>query len=405
MSNHSTHAGNMTSAERKLVGFDNFKRSNPKSDKFEMHCFHHVEFYCSDSTNVSRRFSYALGMPIVASSNAASGNYSYASTVMKSNSLCFVFTAPYGMSFSQKRSDESSPPHPGYDVENAHNFVRGKCELLYCKRDEIILLIESSCINLSIDHGLAVRAIAIRVADASEAFEISTSNGAIGVLPPQSLTDKSTGATMVISEIKMFGDVVIRWLSGSFSGPMLPNYKPTEVANGAHDSNFGILRLDHSVSNVPNLFDAVDYLIGATGMHEFAEFASEDIGTLDSGLNSMVVANNNEMVLLPINEPTFGTKRQSQIQTYLDHNGGAGLQHLALLSGDIFATVRQMKIRSDANSPAGFGGGFEFMPAPSADYYTRAATRIGEKVLSEMQWKELQELGILADKDDQVSFR
>jgi hypothetical protein len=28
----------------------------------------------------------------------------------------------------------------------------------------------------------------------------------------------------------------------------------------------------------------------------------------------MVLANNNELVLLPINEPTFGTKRKSQIQ-------------------------------------------------------------------------------------------
>ena len=240
------------------------------------------------------------------------------------------------------------------------------------------------------------------MADASEAYKISTKNGAIGVLEPQSLTDKANGDTMVISEIKMFGDVVIRWLSGSYSGPMLPNYRLTEAVNGVHDSNFGILRLDHSVSNVPNLFDAVDYLVEATGMHEFAEFASEDIGTLDSGLNSMVIANNNEMVLLPINEPTFGTKRQSQIQTFLDHNGGAGLQHLALLSEDIFATVRQMKIRGDVHSPAGFGGGFEFMPAPSADYYTRAVQKIGENILSEVQWKELQELGILADKDDQV---
>jgi hypothetical protein len=28
----------------------------------------------------------------------------------------------------------------------------------------------------------------------------------------------------------------------------------------------------------------------------------------------MVLANNNELVLLPINEPTYGTKRKSQIQ-------------------------------------------------------------------------------------------
>lgn len=29
----------------------------------------------------------------------------------------------------------------------------------------------------------------------------------------------------------------------------------------------------------------------------------------------MVMANNNEYVLMPLNEPTFGTKRKSQIQT------------------------------------------------------------------------------------------
>lgn len=42
------------------------------------------------------------------------------------------------------------------------------------------------------------------------------------------------------------------------------------------------------------------------------------------GLNSMVLASNSEAVLLPVNEPTYGTKRKSQIQTYLEQNGGAG---------------------------------------------------------------------------------
>ena len=41
---------------------------------------------------------------------------------------------------------------------------------------------------------------------------------------------------------------------------------------------------------------------------------------MDSGLNSAVLANNNEMILFPVNEPTFGTKRKSQIQTYLEQN-------------------------------------------------------------------------------------
>lgn len=47
---------------------------------------------------------------------------------------------------------------------------------------------------------------------------------------------------------------------------------------------------------------------------------AEDVGTVDSGLNSMVLANNAENVLLPVNEPTTGTKRKSQIQTYLEQN-------------------------------------------------------------------------------------
>ncbi|KAG3010304.1 hypothetical protein PC121_g25297, partial [Phytophthora cactorum] len=35
----------------------------------------------------------------------------------------------------------------------------------------------------------------------------------------------------------------------------------------------------------------------------------------------------NQVVLLPVNDPTFGTKCKSQIQTYVEQNVGAGLQH------------------------------------------------------------------------------
>lgn len=38
--------------ERKLVGFENFVRHNPLSDKFDVKRFHHVEFWCSVSANI-----------------------------------------------------------------------------------------------------------------------------------------------------------------------------------------------------------------------------------------------------------------------------------------------------------------------------------------------------------------
>ena len=47
------------------------------------------------------------------------------------------------------------------------------------------------------------------------------------------------------------------------------------------------------------------------GFHEFAEFTADDVGTANSGLNSTALANNNEEVITPINEPTYGTKRKS----------------------------------------------------------------------------------------------
>lgn len=59
--------------ERKLVGFHNFVRHNPYSDKFVVQKFHHVEFYCSDATNTSRRFTWGLGMHEVAKSDLSTG--------------------------------------------------------------------------------------------------------------------------------------------------------------------------------------------------------------------------------------------------------------------------------------------------------------------------------------------
>lgn len=81
------------------------------------------------------------------------------------------------------------------------------------------------------------------------------------------------------------------------------------------------------------LIPAVDYLANALGFHEFAEFVADDVGTLDSGLNSMVLASNNEMVLLPVNEPTFGTKRKSQIQNFLEQNEVRPARRVFLASG------------------------------------------------------------------------
>ena len=114
---------------------------------------------------------------------------------------------------------------------------------------------------------------------------------------------------------------------------------------------------------------------------------------VDSGLNSVVLASDSEAVLLPLNEPTEG-KRKSQIQTYLEQNEGPGLQHIAIKTDDIFETITKMRHAED-----NFGG-FELMVRPSDEYYRDLPSRLGNK-LSLDQYERLEELGILADADEE----
>lgn len=349
-----------------LVGFGRFQRHNPMTERFKVLRFHHVEFWCGDATNTWKRFGWGLGMHLVAKSDQTTGNQAYASYVLRSHQLVMAFTAPYSSKTDQAGS---RAPHPGYDPAEARRFTAAH-------------------------GGLAVRAVGVQVADADASFRTSVAHGAVPVLPPHRLQDRS--GAMVIAEVKLYGDVVLRYVStedgadaDSFAGAFLPNYEAVESV----PVSYGLRRLDHAVGNVHSLLKAVKYVAGFTGFHEFAEFTAEDVGTADSGLNSVVLASDNEAVLLPLNEPTFGTRRKSQIQTFLEHNEGPGLQHLALSCDDIFATLKEMQVRSAL-------GGFEFMPKPPATYYRNLPARVGG-ALSPAQMKQCEELGVLVDKDDQ----
>ncbi|KAG4964446.1 4-hydroxyphenylpyruvate dioxygenase [Glycine max] len=356
----------------KLVGFKNFVRTNPKSDRFQVNRFHHIEFWCTDATNASRRFSWGLGMPIVAKSDLSTGNQIHASYLLRSGDLSFLFSAPYSPSLSAGSSAASSASIPSFDA--------------------------ATCLAFAAKHGFGVRAIALEVADAEAAFSASVAKGAEPASPPV-LVDDRTG----FAEVRLYGDVVLRYVSYKDAAPQaphadssrwfLPGFEAAASSSSFPELDYGIRRLDHAVGNVPELAPAVRYLKGFSGFHEFAEFTAEDVGTSESGLNSVVLANNSETVLLPLNEPVYGTKRKSQIETYLEHNEGAGVQHLALVTHDIFTTLREMRKRS-------FLGGFEFMPSPPPTYYANLHNRAAD-VLTVDQIKQCEELGILVDRDDQ----
>jgi 4-hydroxyphenylpyruvate dioxygenase len=341
----------------RLVGNGRFVRSNPRTDRFHALAFHHVELWCSDAASAAGRFSFGLGAPLAARCDLSTGNSAHASLLLRSGSLAFLFTAPYA-----RGVDAATASLPSFPADAARRFAA--------------------------DHGLAVRAVAVRVADAEDAFRASVAAGARPAFEPAEL-----GLGFRLAEVELYGDVVLRYVSYPDDDKDLPFLPGFEDVTGPGALDYGLRRFDHIVGNVPELAPVAAYISGFTGFHEFAEFTAEDVGTAESGLNSMVLANNSETVLLPLNEPLHGTKRRSQIQTYLDHHGGPGVQHMALSSDDVFRTLREMRARSAM-------GGFEFLPPPPPNYYDGVRRRAGD-VLSEAQIKECQELGVLVDRDDQ----
>ena len=129
----------------------------------------------------------------------------------------------------------------------------------------------------------------------------------------------------------------------------------------------------------------VQYYADVMGFRNMLSFSDSDISTEYSALMSKVMANGNERIKFPINEPAEG-KKKSQIEEYLEFYRGAGVQHIALATDDILSTVRELRRR-----------GVAFLHVPDT-YYDRDVLfdRVGE--INE-NVEDLEELGILVDRD------
>jgi 4-hydroxyphenylpyruvate dioxygenase len=129
----------------------------------------------------------------------------------------------------------------------------------------------------------------------------------------------------------------------------------------------------------------VEFYRKILGFSQLVSFDDKDISTEYSALMSKVVQNGTGRIKFPINEPAKG-KRKSQIDEYLQYYGGPGVQHIALMTGDIVKTVRAMR----ANDVS-------FLRVPTT-YYDTLLDRVGP---IRENLEELAELGILVDKDDE----
>jgi 4-hydroxyphenylpyruvate dioxygenase len=150
------------------------------------------------------------------------------------------------------------------------------------------------------------------------------------------------------------------------------------------DPQITITGIDHLVLNVP-----VGELDLATtwyqNVFDFQVQQTFDIQTQRSGLTSKALVSDCGNIRFNINEPS---SNNSQIQDFLDRHHGAGIQHIALQTNDIFTTIDRMQ--------------HQHLPFLAIDptYYDQVkikAETVPNLAVTTDEWPQLAQLQILAD--------
>jgi 4-hydroxyphenylpyruvate dioxygenase len=230
-----------------------------------------------------------------------------------------------------------------------------------------------------------VKVLALRVEDATDAWKQTTNRGAKSYMEPKKSTDDN--GEMIQSGIHVYGDVVHLFIERkNYNGVFMPGYRKWEKPD-FKTKETGLLYVDHCVGNVGwnQMNPWVKFYEDVMGFRNILTFDDKDISTEYSALMSKVMSNGNGFVKFPINEPAEG-KKKSQVEEYLEFYDGEGVQHIAMATNDIVATVRELVSR-----------GVEFLHVPS-NYYDDLLDRVGH---IDEDLEPLKELGILVDRDDE----
>ncbi|MGH7662415.1 MAG: 4-hydroxyphenylpyruvate dioxygenase [Vulcanimicrobiaceae bacterium] len=302
--------------------------------------FDHLEFYVGNALQAAYYYCAAFGFEVVAYGGPETGLPDRASYVLRQNALYFVLTE--GL-----RTDTDIAAH-----------VRA--------------------------HGDGIRDVALTVRDARAAWEAAVAAGAKSVAAPSESLDDA--GSVITASIGTYGDVVHTFVQRSgYRGPFMPRYDAlTLPVRAAHP--VGLSHIDHCVGNVGwgEMERWVEYYRHVFGFSQLVSFDERDISTEYTALRSKVMTDPQGVVKFPINEPAEGRKK-SQIEEYLDFYGGPGVQHVAIATNDIVATVRALR-----------ANGVELLETPGS-YYDELEARIGR---IEEATPVLRELGILVDRDN-----
>jgi 4-hydroxyphenylpyruvate dioxygenase len=325
----------METAIRKAPG-----NNQEQNDFLPLQGTDYVEFYVGNARQAAHYYKTAFGFQSLAYCGPETGVKEKASYVVRQNKITFVLTTPI-------KNDSEIATHVS-------------------------------------KHGDGVKVLALKVEDATSAWEETTNRGGKSYMEPTVMKDEN--GVLVMSGIYTYGDTVHLFIERkNYSGVFMPGYRKWE--SSYNPTSTGLLYVDHCVGNVGwnQMNRWVDFYEKVMGFRNILSFDDADISTEYSALMSKVMSNGNGYVKFPINEPAEG-KKKSQVEEYLEFYNGEGVQHVAIATNNIIDTVTQLSER-----------GVEFLKIPES-YYATVLARVGH---IDEDLKPLSELGILIDRDNE----
>ncbi|XP_030074178.1 4-hydroxyphenylpyruvate dioxygenase-like [Microcaecilia unicolor] len=242
-----------------------------------------------------------------------------------------------------------------------------------------------------VKHGDGVKDVAFEVEDCDFIVQKARERGAVIIKEPWIEEDKYGKVKLAV--VQTYGDTTHTLVEkADYKGLFLPGYEaplfkdPLLPKLPCSKLNF----IDHVVGNQADdeMLPVVEWYQKNLLFHRFWSVDDKQVHTEFSSLRSTVLANYEETIKMPINEPAPG-KRISQVQEYVDYYGGPGIQHVGLNTSDIISAITNLKER-----------GMEFM-AVSPKYYRMLREKLKTaKIQIKEDLNKIEELNILVDYDE-----
>lgn len=204
-------------------------------------------------------------------------------------------------------------------------------------------------------HGPSACAMAFRVKDAAKAYERLIAGGA------KPFRNQVGPMELNIPAIEGIGGSVIYLVDRYGTRSIYDvDFIPTDPAKGFEHDGANLAEIDHVTHNVHR--GNMDHWAGFyEKLFNFRQVRYFDIEGKLTGLKSRAMTSPDGKIRIPINE---SSDDKSQIEEYLHHYRGEGIQHIALSSGDIYRSVESLRAY-----------GVNFQDSPDT-YYERIDNRL-----------------------------